>query len=673
VKLSTKILVLYTSLIINTHGQDNQLVLRSFVKEDTVLLRWAPVNADVMIKGLKNGYFIYRSSDSACPGKEASGAAFTILPFQENKNRFLNSADPDVRQLAALVDELSTSSSLPAETKKMAFSVLMLAASTNKEIAGMLGIYYEDITCAAEYQYKVGVRNSTETSIAISVNSASLTNHQPFTLLAGSARPKLKQAYLSWEAKSLQDGYSAYWIERSIDSIHFEKRNYVPYLFLRSSDEPNKVNCDFADTSVQEGVAYFYRICGISHFGETGNCSNVVRVYVPLSLYGECRIDSISANGFTRQISGKFIPRAGVPSGASGTPKYFVLMRSDSLESGFEVLSKQENAEGLFNFAATVAVESGDRHYYKVAAVSEDNDTAYSFPYYFFTLDQIPPSIPQNLSGMINDSGVVSLGWTQNPEADIRGYRIFRSNALHEEFTEITTAYCAETSFKDTLRLDNLTPEVYYRMVAVDFNFNNSETTAPVLLLKPDTIPPVSAVFINYTVKTNGVFLQWANSSSKDVAENYLVRFHNNKADTIFTWSDTVQTFEDLTGTNGSTYNYTVITRDRSGNISRSALLAVNYETGIRPGVSELSALTDRAQKQIVLSWKCPVETIYSIQVYRSKNDEPFRLVKTIRDKAAISFVDKDLNINNTYRYKLKVVYESGVSSVMSVPLTVVY
>jgi uncharacterized protein len=673
VKLSTKILVLLLSLIINGYGQNNPLVLRSFVKEDTVLLRWAPITADIMIKGLKNGYQVDRIATISCPAGEPLNKTFYIASFDEKRDAFANATDENIRRLAGLIDEITNATNLPDETKKMAFSILMLAAATDKEIAKMMGVYYEDVGCPQDYQYRVQVRNSNETSGMVSVNSTIPSEHQLFTTLTGSARPKLKQAYLSWEAKTLQEGYSAYWIERSTDSIHFEKRNTVPYLFLRSADEPNKTLCDFVDTSVCEGMTYYYRVCGISHFAERGHCSNTVKVYIPRSLHGECRIDTISANGFMREVRGKFVPRNGTSSSTSGGLTQFVLMRSDSLQAGYEVLLKQENASGFFNFTVAVPLESGDRYYYKVAVLSADNDTVYSFPYYFFTLDQIPPSMPQNLSGSVNDSGIVLLTWSKNPEADIRGYRIFRTNALHEEFIEVTTAYCTTANFKDTLPLDNLTSTVYYRLVAVDFNFNNSESCAPILLMKPDTIPPVSGVFLEYTVQPNGVFLRWVNSSSQDVVQNNLVRFYNNRADTLFTWADTVQIFTDTTGTPGSTYSYALITHDKSGNSSHSMPLAVNYETGNRPAISGLCAVTDRAQKQVSVSWNLPATRIYAIQVYRSKNEEAFRLVKTIRDKTATSFIDKDLNINNTYHYKIKVVYESGLSSVMSAEVSVVY
>jgi fibronectin type 3 domain-containing protein len=391
-------------------------------------------------------------------------------------------------------------------------------------------------------------------------------------------------------------------------------------------------------------------------------------VYIPKSIYGEVHIDSVSASGFERKIKGEFVdyrPKNEITK--------FVLMRSDSIAFGYQFLAEQTYSTNQFNFTATVPISSGDRYYYKVAAVSPDNDTVYSFPYYFFTLDQIPPSIPIGLHGVVNDSGVVRLAWKLNPENDIRGYRVFWANSLKEEFVEATKVFCTDSVFYDTLSLNNLTSEIYYRIVAVDLNYNNSKNCDPVKLLKPDTIAPVPAVFTDYLSDKKGVYLSWNNSSSKDVVGSMLLRKKENKIDTLIHWSDTTSQYLDSTGISGEKYAYFILTADNSQNKSISSELNVNYETGTRTGVTDISFKVNRELKQIELFWKLPQQEIYSIQIYRAKNEGGFILYKTLRDPKAVSFIDKDLAMNNTYRYKIKVVYKSGVSSVLSEEITATY
>jgi len=661
--------LLIFSTLLFSQTENTSLVIRSFVKEDTVVLRWAPTNADLLIKGLKNGYKIERVEGSATFENNSSLQTFFIKPFSERKTEFINSTDENIREMVVFIGELINSSTLNSSTKSMSFAMLMLAAGSNKEIAKMLGVYFEDVTTnKSTFSYRISINESTEISSPVEIKTDLLSQNQTFTKLSGSSRAKLRQAYLSWEAKSLQDGYSAYWIERSTDSIHFEKRNTVPYLFLKSSDEPNKINCDYVDTGVTEGVTYFYRITGINHFADKGKSSNVIKVYIPKSLYGECRIESVVAEGLSRKLNGHFVHNS-----KSNELTRFLLFRSDSLQFGYQFLSEQKNFDNTFEFVSSVPVESGDQYYYKVAALSADNDTVYSFPFYFFTLDQVPPQIPLGLSGEISDSGIVSLTWILNPEKDIRGYRIYRSNDLKEEFVEVTKFYCESTIFYDTLSLDNLTSKIYYKIVAVDLNFNNSKRSDPVLLLKPDTIPPVPSIFLEYSVKSNGVDLVWVNSTSEDLAKSVLLRIDGYLTDTLLYWQDSTYHFIDTTGIPGKSYEYIIIVSDRSNNLSDTARLSVNYETGVRSGVSDIKSIVNREEKTITTTWNLPKDEIYSIQIYRAKNDEPFRLIRTIRDKSATSFIDKDLSINNTYKYKIKIVYKSGISSILSDAVRVAY
>ncbi|MBI3136364.1 MAG: fibronectin type III domain-containing protein [Bacteroidetes bacterium] len=655
-----------------THAQTADFILKSLVREDTVLLRWAPANADLMLRGLRNGYQLQRIDGSGVFENNSTLRTFSIEPFESRKSVFENSASEETKNMAAFISDMLQNSSLSAESNQMAFAVLLLGSSTNRDIARMLGLFYEDLTAlSGNYSYRVVLNNADSKSNTVTLSSDTLTVDHDLSLLSGSARPRLKQAYLSWEAESLQADYVAYWVERSTDSVHFSRRNTLPYFFLKSQDETDKTICDFVDTTVAEGIVYYYRVTGITHFAETGKSSNTVAVYVPKNICADARIDSIRVNGFERQVFCKILTHCKV-----NNIQKWQLLRSDSLLFGYTVLKEQlfSGHSQVVTSSVQVPLESGDRYYYKLALIGVDKDTVYSYPYYFFTLDQIPPSTPQNLTGSVNDSGMVSLTWDPNPENDIRGYRVYRSNSLNEEFIEVSRTFCTSPVFRDTLDLRNLTPDVYYRISAVDLNYNNSKTCAPVKLLKPDTIAPVPAVFRAYRVDSGGVYLAWNNSSSADIAENLLLRQGNNVVDTLLRWTDKTTSWLDTSGVVGKGYDYRIVTLDQSKNPGISESVFVNYETGLRPGISKLQAIVNRPEKQVELSWTLPADSeIYSIQLYRAKNDSRFILYKTLREPSATSFTDKDLSMNNTYRYKIKVVYKNGVSSVVSEAVVVIY
>ena len=88
-------------------------------------------------------------------------------------------------------------------------------------------------------------------------------------------------------------------------------------------------------------------------------------------------------------------------------------------DSTYTEIEKVSGDSKKFEFNYTADLLSGDRHYFKVAAISEDGDSAYSYPYYHFSLDQEPPGVPTNLEGIIDSNGVARLTWVAPEDKDL--------------------------------------------------------------------------------------------------------------------------------------------------------------------------------------------------------------------------------------------------------------
>lgn len=650
-------LVIILIILFSGEVYSQEIALRSFVKEDTVQLRWAPTSMNLLREGLRDGYFVQLNNET-----------ITILPFDHRKKEYLNSPNQRISDLAAIVDQYMQDNETVSDKDQFLYALWMLSAGPNREIAKLFGLYYEvlnqeSIRCSIE------LKKSEVKSNELQVSTSTKDENPNMTVLEGSNPKKRKEVYLKWEVESLSWGYSAYNIWKSEDSVQFTKINNVPLIFMKSEYEKDKIHMDFVDTLVESGQQFYYYVEGINHFGDPGQKSNVVAVYVPHSLNGWCQIDSVFAQAKNRLVQGEYFP----PENSKEQVQEFALFRSDSMNFGYQQLASNANENGKFNFSSTSKFLSGDRHYYKVAAVSVDNDTSWSYPYYFFTLDQEPPSKPVGLVGSINDSGIVFLNWKANPENDIRGYRVFKANSLREEFMEMTSYFVEDSSWLDTLSLNNLTSEVYYKISAVDQNYNNSPFSDWIELLKPDTIPPVPAVLKSYNIDSSGISLRWVNSSSDDWARANLIRLKDSEFDSILNWSnDSVNSYTDNTLDQQGSYCYIIYAYDKAGNQSESSKLYVNYELGYRIFNSKLVAIVDRREKEIKLSWE-PQTDVYSIKIYRKKNDGNFRLLKTVYELSEDVYVDEDLSINNNYSYKIQVTYSSGHSSKLSDAVTVEY
>ena len=161
----------------------------------------------------------------------------------------------------------------------------------------------------------------------------------------------------------------------------------------------------------------------------------------------------------------------------------------------------------------------------------------------------------------------------------------------------------------DTLLLKTLTYDIYYKVMALDNNFNSSEFSQTVKLIKPDTIPPVPALFVKIHQPKEKVEIVWHNSSSEDLARIELYRQIDDTGYVrlIKEWKlkKIVSSFTDSYSFNGEIVRYFIKSYDHSGNMSQSA--SIPFQTkGERPGcVGHLVLEVSRTDKKhVLLRWE---------------------------------------------------------------------
>ena len=127
-------------------------------------------------------------------------------------------------------------------------------------------------------------------------------------------------------------------------------------------------------------------------------------------------------------------------------------------------------------------------------AFNSDGDGPLGTPRMVQMVDSIPPAPPVGLSAKADTSGMVLLTWLPNDELDLFGYRVFRANSLHEEFSQITAESVYANCFTDTISLKTLTKKVYYKILAVDQRQNWSAFSEVLEVGRPDVVPPAPLV-----------------------------------------------------------------------------------------------------------------------------------------------------------------------------------
>ncbi|MCA6365315.1 MAG: fibronectin type III domain-containing protein [Bacteroidetes bacterium] len=655
--------------------------VRAAVYKDTAYIRWVPASYEVWKTGIQQGYIVERFTLDAYMdlGANAAGKG-TVLTTQPLKP--LAKADAawnTLKQrepLAALVyDEIYASKPLPADAAKrktaqeISFGYAMKACDYSPDVAAAHGLMVKDanVQRGEVYVYLVYVNNSPALKPGMG-KADPKTNVAPAV-----AKPAIRGgnrfAMLSFDAAATRNAFAGYIIERSADSVRFERMNKNLLVFAVSDAEQNKTELYYKDSLPQNGKPYWYRVRGWSYFGFEGAPSAAVRVRGKEEWTAYPEIDScFSADNKTAQLRWK------IPSALNTQQlKHFTVLRGGNAGGPFAPVKNAAALPPVTTLFTDAAPEF--TNYYVVAAISNDGDTAFSYPALLQLADEVPPAAPENVTGIIDSNGVVQLKWNAVNATDLRGYRVFRCNSLNEEFVEITDTLIAATRFRDSVATQTLTRDVFYTVRAVDRVYNNSPDAKPARLKRPDKVAPVAPVFISAVHNDSAIVLRWIRSSSSDVSEVKLLRTAAGKQSVLvstFRATDTTTHFTDTQAPAGADYIYQLICTDSSGNKSTSASPQVIFRPRIRVALKDVNVKLDTENKQVTISWAAPAEEVDRYIIYRATENQPMRTFETLPGNSA-TFTDSRVSPGNTYQYRIKAIYKSGAETELSPVRVVTY
>lgn len=662
-------------------AQTNSIAIKYFVKKNTVLLRWATTDKELWELGSKYGYRIDRiqlpsinDPDTSAFRSSALLTAAPIRPKPQSDTAYwktLIMQNPNAALLYSLLYPKTNNAQAKAkqkeETDKLLFGLTLISCDHSPVIAKAAGLFYTDtvINNNSIYAYRIRLSDPPKNSIfrqaIIVVDARQLSQLPEIDSLSGKFRNK--RISLRWNAENNKKNYGAYIIERSEDSLTFSPIDKTPYVPSYTQFEKQRDFAEYSDSVPLFNKTFFYRVRGLSHFGEPGPVGNTIRVKAKILLDGFPIIDSTNTTGGKEVVLHWKMPASIDLKMLKG----IAIVRSAKADGNYECINS--------SLLAPVAMRYTDEkpqhiNYYKICAISLSNDSVFSFPAMVQPEDREPPRIPKSLSGTINSQGIVKLQWVSNNENDLMGYRVFRSNSIDGEFVEATKKILVDTVFIDTVNVNTLTRAICYSLVAVDLVYNNSGYSAPVKLLRPDKFPPAGAIINSILFDKNGINIKWIKSSSDD-ANKYVLERQNPdqqvKVITIKEWSaiDTTSFYSDTTVIEGKSYTYSLTTIDSSGNSSKWSSPSIHFEPGIRKGISSLSATANRSERKIELKWQYQQPGIQYFILYKSKKGEPLRVYKTLPANL-ISFTDTEASINNVYFYALKAIFLNGAESELS-------
>jgi uncharacterized protein len=657
-------------------------------RQDSILVRWAPSSLVAWQLGNKYGYRLERYTvlrNGKADLEELKKPSLVI----ENLTPLPKEQWEDIMRIderAAITSSgiynedfkpVSANASLPEmvqikEQSDAKMGLALFACDLNGVIAKAAGLFYIDksIKKNERYLYKISLANA-EKGKKINPGYTTIAPAQRQVL----PKPTLINvewgnltAAVTWDVKFDIGLYTAYYLEKSIDSLHYSRVSELP--IVCASENNAQTKNAYVDSLADNNSRVYYRLQGLTPFGETGPYSTITGgrgrndfEILPVIRSGESAEKTKSVT-ITWTFNGEFINEV----------KGFNILRAKATEGPYTLINSSllPVTDTLFT-----DIDPQPSNYYKVKAISKSGGVALSFPYLVIVSDNEPPAIPAGIKGKIDDSGVVHLQWRQNREKDIMGYKLYRANDLKEEFTEISHDFITRNEYYDTIELQTLTKQIFYKLVAVDQNFNLSKYSEPFELKRPDKVAPAKPHFTDVRMKQGSIHVEWLPSVSDDVVKYLLQRVDKvtGNTKTVLSWNpqrtSVIPSLEDTAAVMGKIYFYYLAASDEAGNTILVRSGEVDYETGMRKAVADFKGVANLQQRTITVSWSYPGK-VEQYTLYRCQKGQPMEIYQTL-DGTVTQWVEKGLPVGNTYIYKIKAALAGDLQTEISKIVEVKY
>ncbi len=656
-----------------------ELILIARADKDSVVLRWAPSTPGGWVVANRIGYNIERvklNPDNpfnpddferlnSVPVKPLSLEQWKQTVSEENIfSAIASQAIYGKLFIPKALDENNLNALKNSADELMnRYTFALFAADNDAATASAMGLRWVDknLQEGLSYVYRVYVAEVTNeysfdtAFVVVDVKAAEkIPSPSDLTFESGDGSIRLK-----WKENPYEK-FSGFYIYRSDDGINYKKLNEMPLVIATPFGATEEAEPSFTDTMTINYKNYYYRVYGITSFGELSEPAEIKAYSKDLTAPQAPVLDK------PKQFNNDEVSLTWKLNESSSDLAGFVIARSNNPLYNFEILTSKPLPKNVFSFADKISQQ--EEVYYSVGAVDTAGNVAFSLPQMVILIDTMPPSVPKGLTGAIDVNGVVTLKWNSGPEWNLFGYRILRANDPNHEFQQLTGEVWTDTTFTDTVNIKTLTRYVYYRIAAVNTRYQHSELSPVLALKRPDIVPPVAAEFNNVYVTDSSVVLEWITSPSKDVAHQRLLKRKQGESSwqQIDSLSGIISSYVDKNVEKTLTYDYTIVTVDSSGLESAPSFLVSGrpYDTGRRVPVNNLTARYDDKNSSVVLSWdyKNPPKEKYWFVIYRGyEPDNTFEL-KSV-DSNTFNYSDKEISRNTKYYYAVAVMTSFGGQS----------
>lgn len=659
--------------------QDTLLRVVTYNAADKVELKWLPANYEVWIAGMKSGYLIDRYELQKVSGKWQMVAKVTLTktpvkPWDDERIKREAVNNPDLKNIDMMIagrdlNDKSKASGIAGNVdlqsnQNFTFILSLFAQVIKNKTSEAMGNYFEDKTAqpGKTYLYRVSFANDPKIKADVVVERKTLTttpNIQGF-----SSKNIHKGVELYWlNPKSA--GYIYYDVYRSESKTgNFIKLNEYPFIGDIGIITDSK-RLRYTDTFPQLDKPYYYKVVGINAFEKQSAASVVLEVEPSYFLQQAPQFEkAMSSNNKDIYLSWQ------VAEAEKPFVKSFALYSGTSAVGPFKKVNSKPIDGKTYEYN-DLRTNKPTFNYYTICAYGNTGDSTCSIPKDVFLVDSLAPVPPIVVSGICDTNGVVTLKWKKGPEADIIGYRVFRTYYKHKEPVRITVEYVTDTMIVDTVEVKSGWKKVYYGVAAIDQVYNPSPLSVYYAVPMPDFNPPVNALFKEYVTGYGGITLKWQPSPSEDIKTQYLMR----KSEFDFAWqpylklsgdSLKITQFRDTLTKSNIWYEYALVAEDSSGLKSKpsESLRIQQPEKNPFPVVKNVQVFVSKDNKMIKLTWDFDMNAV-GFKIMRSKKGEPVQTYEFVPGSKR-EFYDKWLTPNTEYNYAIIAEIPDGRQSLMS-------
>lgn len=557
------------------------------------------------------------------------------------------------------------------DNASMKFALTLIAANRSKLAAEGLALRISDfdVVVGTKYVYRIRVNQPIKTNLndwvyvqvqCKNFNTTYLRNDTAVKLTEGDQ----KISFVFPESTE----YYAFNVQRSDNNgITYKKLTDIPSIKLQPNGYEGKTDYGFVDSGLINNKKYYYRVTVSTLFADEFILSEFTAIpsdQTPPPAPFLKSADHIKPKEI--ELSWEMVEKS------ASDLKGFTISRSSDEKTGYQKITKELLPISTRNYIDKSFDPDGSI-YYVVEAVDTAGNISRSFPAYVTLIDSTPPTAPIITSAIIDSTGKIIIKIKPNTEKDFMGYQLLKANAADHEFSVVEQTFNDSDYQKvfvmyDSTTLNTLSKNIYYKLLAFDTHFNQSEPSKIIELKKRDTIPPIPPIITDYLINDSSINLQFVNSSSQDVTYSILLKriLGKEKYDTVFRNNNpNITTYQDKKIISNNQYEYAMIAKDESGlysKVSNSIILKTKFSNRI-PAPEIQGAYDNNTEKiilNIIIDKSLENQKIMTEIYSRTTENDSWAMILTLPFQKDKQIIIKPIKGNNKMFFSARLIDEKN-------------